>query len=68
MMLDILADYLSWRGMKFCRLDGRMNLEERAVDVNSYNCIFALVFTYLNYLTHFDRWTLSDRMQTLPYS
>ena len=29
MMLDILADYLDLEGIKFCRLDGRMNLEQR---------------------------------------
>jgi len=29
MMLDILADYLDMEEIKFCRLDGRMNLEER---------------------------------------
>nr|CAH0110344.1 unnamed protein product [Daphnia galeata] len=36
MMLDVLADYLSMRNMKFCRLDGRMNLEERAVDMDTF--------------------------------
>lgn len=35
-MLDVLADYLSMRNMKFCRLDGRMNLEERAVDMDTF--------------------------------
>ena len=30
MMLDVLADYLDLQGMKFCRLDGRMGLDERA--------------------------------------
>ncbi|XP_057369062.1 lymphoid-specific helicase-like [Daphnia carinata] len=36
MMLDVLADYLSMRGLKFGRLDGRMNLEERAVDMDKF--------------------------------
>lgn len=36
MMLDVLADYLSMRGIKFGRLDGRMNLEERAVDMDNF--------------------------------
>lgn len=36
MLLDLVADYLSWRGLKFCRLDGRMNLEERAVDMETF--------------------------------
>ena len=35
-MLDILADYLSMINLKFCRLDGRMNLEERAVDMEMF--------------------------------
>ncbi len=36
MLLDVLADYLSMRGMKFCRLDGRMNLEDRATDMETF--------------------------------
>ena len=35
-MLDILADYLSMKNLKFARLDGRMNLEERAVDMDKF--------------------------------
>lgn len=36
MMLDVLADYLTMRGWKFSRLDGRMNLEQRNVDMESF--------------------------------
>lgn len=36
MLLDILADYLSMRDLKFGRLDGRMDLEERAVDMDKF--------------------------------
>ena len=36
MLLDVLADYLSMRDMKFCRLDGRMNLEDRATDMDTF--------------------------------
>ena len=36
MMLDILADYLTWRGMKFSRLDGRMNLNQRGADMETF--------------------------------
>lgn len=36
MMLDILADYLVFRGLKFSRLDGRMNLEERNADMEIF--------------------------------
>lgn len=35
-MLDILADYLEWRKFKFCRLDGRMNLEDRALQMEDF--------------------------------
>lgn len=35
-MLDIIADYLSMRDMKFVRLDGRMGLEKRAVEMETF--------------------------------
>ena len=36
MVLDVLADFLSMRNLKFSRLDGRMNLEERGVDMDAF--------------------------------
>lgn len=35
-MLDVLADYLTMRGWKFGRLDGRMSLDDRAEDMERF--------------------------------
>ena len=36
MMLDVLADYLDLIGLKFCRLDGAMNLDDRATNIEAF--------------------------------
>jgi len=36
-VLDILGDYLNYRGFEFCRLDGSSNRIQRQVDINSFN-------------------------------
>ena len=36
-MLDVLGDYLEWRGYKFCRLDGSTSGEDRDLQMNDFN-------------------------------
>eukprot|EP01061_Rhynchopus_euleeides_P007138 TRINITY_DN16112_c0_g1_i1.p1 TRINITY_DN16112_c0_g1~~TRINITY_DN16112_c0_g1_i1.p1 ORF type:complete len:1211 (+),score=546.16 TRINITY_DN16112_c0_g1_i1:46-3678(+) len=36
-MLDILSDYLTWRGWRFCRLDGSTSGEDRDMQMNDFN-------------------------------
>lgn len=36
-MLDILEDYLQWRGYEYCRIDGQTPHEERIEAIDEYN-------------------------------
>jgi SWI/SNF-related matrix-associated actin-dependent regulator of chromatin subfamily A member 5 len=36
-MLDILEDYLLMRGIKYCRLDGSTELQDREEMINEFN-------------------------------
>ncbi|KFM63248.1 SWI/SNF-related matrix-associated actin-dependent regulator of chromatin subfamily A member 5, partial [Stegodyphus mimosarum] len=36
-MLDILEDYVIWRGFKYCRLDGQTPHEDRERQINDFN-------------------------------
>lgn len=37
MMLDIIEDYLDWRGYKHCRLDGETSLDDRTSQMKDFN-------------------------------
>lgn len=37
MMLDVLDDYLNWRGYKYCRLDGSTAFEDRQALIDDFN-------------------------------
>ena len=37
-MLDILEDFLSMRNIKYCRLDGTTDLEEREEQIQEFSC------------------------------
>lgn len=46
-VLDILVDYLEFRGFKFCRLDGSTNRVRRQVHINSFNRPGSPLFVFL---------------------
>jgi SWI/SNF-related matrix-associated actin-dependent regulator of chromatin subfamily A member 5 len=37
MMLDVLEDYLTMRGYKYCRLDGETELEDRELQIEDFS-------------------------------
>ena len=47
MVLDVLDDYLRWKGYVFSRLDGSTNRVQRTVDINTFNQPNSKVFAYL---------------------
>ena len=47
MVLDILDDYLRFRGYRFCRLDGSTNRVQRTVDINTFNAPGSPLFAFL---------------------
>lgn len=46
-VLDILQDYLSYREVEFCRLDGSTNRVQRQIDINSFNAPGSPLFAFL---------------------
>lgn len=46
-MLDILEDYLNWRGHEYRRLDGNTSYEDRAMNIDEYNAPNSPIFVYL---------------------
>jgi hypothetical protein len=46
-VLDILGDYLDYRGYNYCRLDGQCNRVQRQVDINSFNAPGSPLFLFL---------------------
>lgn len=46
-MLDILDDYLNFRGHNYRRLDGETSFEQRAVDIDDFNAPNSDIFLYL---------------------
>ncbi|XP_031640675.1 chromatin-remodeling complex ATPase chain Iswi-like [Contarinia nasturtii] len=46
-MLDILEDYLTWRGHEFRRLDGNTPYEDRATNIDEFNAENSNIFLYL---------------------
>lgn len=47
MVLNILDDYLNWRGHKYSRLDGSTTYEQRALDIDAFNAPNSDTFVYL---------------------
>lgn len=46
-MLDILEDYLIWRGHEYCRLDGSTSLEDRTIGMDTFNAENSTKFVYM---------------------
>lgn len=46
-MLDIIDDYLTWKGYKFHRLDGNTPLDKRRSDIDSFNADGSEFFIYI---------------------
>lgn len=46
-MLDILEDYLIWRGHDYCRLDGSTSLEDRTIGMETFNAENSTKFVYM---------------------
>lgn len=46
-MLNIIEDYLEWKGHKFLRLDGSSKIEKRAADIDEFNAPNSDVFIYM---------------------
>lgn len=46
-MLDILEDYLIWRGYEYCRLDGNTSLEDRTIGMDTFNAENSTKFAYM---------------------
>ncbi|KAJ6632908.1 putative global transcription activator SNF2L1, partial [Pseudolycoriella hygida] len=45
--LNILEDYLVWKGYEFRRLDGQTPVEQRVIDIDSFNAENSKIFIYL---------------------
>lgn len=45
-MLDILEDYLIWRGHEYRRLDGNTPYEDRANNIDEFNAENSQIFVY----------------------
>lgn len=46
-VLDILNDYLEYREIPFCRLDGQTNRVQRQIDINRYNAPNSHLFAFI---------------------
>lgn len=46
-MLNILEDYLVWKGYEFRRLDGDTIIDKRSADINDFNAENSNIFIYL---------------------
>lgn len=46
-MLDILEDYLIWRGHDYCRLDGSTSLEDRTEGMEVFNAENSSKFVFM---------------------
>lgn len=46
-MLDILEDYMNWRGHEYRRLDGNTAYEDRASGIDDFNAENSSVFVYI---------------------
>lgn len=46
-MLDILEDYMTWRGHEFRRLDGNTPYEDRATNIDEFNAENSNIFVYI---------------------
>lgn len=46
-LLDILHDYLVWRGYNFLRLDGKTPYDQRAREIDEFNAAGSKTFIYL---------------------
>lgn len=46
-VLNIIEDYLVWKGYKFCRLDGSTPLAQRASDVDDFNAPNSDIFIFM---------------------
>lgn len=46
-MLDILEDYLGWRGYKYRRLDGQTPYEERSESIDEFNADGSDIFVFI---------------------
>jgi SWI/SNF-related matrix-associated actin-dependent regulator of chromatin subfamily A member 5 len=46
-VLDIISDYLSYRGFQHCRLDGSTNRVQRQVNINSFNAANSPIFAFI---------------------
>eukprot|EP00850_Spirogloea_muscicola_P014198 SM000100S09425 [mRNA] locus=s100:293798:302108:+ [translate_table: standard] len=46
-LLDILEEYLRWRGFQYRRIDGTTSLDAREVAINDFNAVGSTVFIFL---------------------
>lgn len=46
-VLDIIGDYLSFRGYEFCRLDGSSNRVQRQISINMFNAKNTTLFAFI---------------------
>lgn len=46
-MLNIIEDYLTWKGYKFCRLDGNVAIERRNELINDFNAENSDIFIFI---------------------
>lgn len=47
LMLNVLEDYLMWRGYKYCRLDGNNTYDERAKSIDEFNAENSEKFVFI---------------------
>lgn len=46
-VLNIIEDYLQWKGYKFCRLDGNTPISKRYPDIENFNAEGSDIFIYI---------------------
>lgn len=46
-VLDIIGDYLNFRGYEFCRLDGSSNRVQRQISINMFNAKNTTLFAFI---------------------
>lgn len=46
-MLDIIEDYLEWKGYEFRRLDGNKQMDQRSKDIDDFNAENSNIFIYI---------------------
>jgi superfamily II DNA/RNA helicase len=46
-MLDVLEDYLHWRGYSYCRIDGNTNGDDREASIEAFNAPGSEKFVFL---------------------